>query len=59
MGQKLTSDSRAKGSLSSDEGDGNVNGYKPIGLDWQNKQLCTCITLFLYRGSVSSVGRAC
>ena len=36
MGQKLTSDSPAKGSLSNDEGDSNENGNKPIGLDWQN-----------------------
>ena len=36
MGQKLTSDSPAKGSLSNDEGDNNEHGNKPIGLDWQN-----------------------
>ena len=36
MGEKLTSDSPAKGSLSNDEGDNKENGNKPIGLDWQN-----------------------
>ena len=33
MGQKLTSDSPAKGNLSNDEGDNNENGNKPTGLD--------------------------
>ena len=34
------------GSLSNDDGDVNENGKKSIGSDWQNWQLCTCITLF-------------
>jgi len=29
-----------------DHGDGNENGKKAIGLDWQKKQLCKHITLF-------------
>ena len=36
----------AKGSLSNDNGDSNMNGKKAIGLDWQKQQFCTCITLF-------------
>ena len=36
----------AKGSLSNDNRDGNMNGKKAIGLDWQKQQFCTCITLF-------------
>ena len=34
------------GSLSNDDGDGNDNGKKAIGLVWQKKQLRTYITLF-------------
>ena len=36
------------GSLSSDDSDGSENSKKKkkiVGLDWQNRQLCTCITL--------------
>ena len=43
------------GSLNSDDSDGSENGKKKkkqqkkqkktVGLDWQNRQLCTCITL--------------
>ena len=36
----------AKGSLSNDNRDGNMNGKKAIGLDWQKQQFCTYITLF-------------
>ena len=36
----------AKGSLCNDDGDGNMNGKKAIGLDWQKQQFCTYITLF-------------
>ena len=32
--------------LSKDDGDGNENGKKAIGSDWQKKRLCTCIMLF-------------
>ena len=34
------------GNLSNDDSDGHENGQKAIGLDWQNKNLCTCITFF-------------
>ena len=34
------------GRLSNDDGDINDNGKKAIGLDWQNNNSCTCITLF-------------
>ena len=44
MGQKLTSDSPAKGSLS--EGDGNENGNKPVGLDWENNTFARVSRLF-------------
>ena len=37
---------RAKGSLSNDNGDGNENGKKAVGSDWQKQQFCTYITLF-------------
>ena len=43
MGQKLTSDSPAKGSLSNDEGDNNEHGNKPIGLDWQNNNFARAL----------------
>ena len=33
-------------SFSNDDGDVNENGKKAIGLDWQNNNICTCITLF-------------
>ena len=46
MGQKLTSDSSAKGSLSNDEGDNNENGKKPIGLDWQNNNFARVSRFF-------------
>ena len=46
MGQKLTSDSPAKGSLSNDEGDNNENGNKPIGLDWQNNNFALVSCFF-------------
>ena len=42
--QNLTAPLR---SLSNDDGDVNENGKKAIGLDWQNNNICTCITLFL------------
>ena len=48
MGQKLTSDSPAKGSLSNDEGDNNENGDKPIGLDWQNNNLARASHFFVH-----------
>ena len=34
-------------SLSNDNGHVSENGKKAIGLDWQNNNICTCITLFL------------
>ena len=46
MGEKLTSDSPAKGSLSNDEGDNNENGKKPIGLDWQNNNFARVSRFF-------------
>ena len=46
MGQKLTSDSSAKGSLSNDEGDNNENSNKPIGLDWQNNNFARVSRFF-------------
>ena len=36
------------GSLSTDDWRRQRERQKTIGLDWQNKQLCTCITFFLY-----------
>ena len=48
MGQKLTSDSPAKGSLSNDEGDNNENGKKPIGLDWQNNNFARASRFFVH-----------
>ena len=49
MGQKLTSDSSAKGSLSNDEGDNNENGKKPIDLDWQNNNFARVSRFFCTR----------
>ena len=46
MGQKLTSDSPVKGSLSNDEGDNNEHGNKPIGLDWQNNNFARVSRFF-------------
>ena len=48
MGQKLTSDSSAKGSLSNDEGDNNENSKKPIGLDWQNDNFARASCFFVH-----------
>ena len=48
MGQKLTSDSPAKGSLSNDEGDNNEHGNKPIGLDWQNNNFARASRFFVH-----------
>ena len=48
MGQKLTSDSPAKGSLSNDEGDNNENGNKPTGLDWQNNNFARVSSFFVH-----------
>ena len=46
MGEKLTSDSPAKGSLS--EGDGNENGNKPVGLDWENNTFARASCFFVH-----------
>ena len=49
------------GSLSNDDGDGNENGKKEIGLDWLNNKLCTCITLFctfLSRRCTTTTGKS-
>ena len=48
MGEKLTSDSSAKGSLSNDEGDNKENGNKPIGLDWQNNNFARASRFFVH-----------
>ena len=48
MGEKLTSDSSAKGSLSNDEGDNNEHGNKPIGLDWQNNNFARASRFFVH-----------
>ena len=37
------------GSLSNDDGDGNENGKKAIGLDWQNNNFARASRLFLCR----------
>ena len=47
MGQKLTSDSPAKGS-SNDKGDGNENSDKPIGLDWQINNFARASRFFVH-----------
>ena len=36
-----------RGSLSNDEGDGNENGNKVIGLDWQNNNLARASRFFV------------
>ena len=36
------------GSLSNDDGDGNKNGRKPIGLDWQNNNFAHASHLFVH-----------
>ena len=48
MGQKLTSDSPTKGSLSNDKGDNNENGNKPTGLDWQNNNFARASRFFVH-----------
>ena len=36
------------GSLSNDDGDGNENGKKAIGLDWQNNNFARASRFFVY-----------
>ena len=36
------------GSLSNDDGDGNENGIKPIGLDWQNNKFARASRFFVH-----------
>jgi len=39
---------RLKGSLSNDDGDGNENGEKAIGLAWQNKNFARASRFFVH-----------
>ena len=39
---------RILGSLSNDDGDGNENGNKPIGLDWQNNNFARASRFFVH-----------
>ena len=39
---------RLKGSFSNDDGDGNENGEKPIGLDWQNNNFARASRFFVH-----------
>ena len=36
------------GSLSNEDGDGNENGIKPIGLDWQNNNFARASRFFVH-----------
>ena len=40
--------------ISNDDGDGNVNGKKTIGLDWQNNNLARASCFFVYFFAVAT-----
>ena len=42
------------GSLRNDDGDGNENGKKAIGLDWQNKNFARASRFFVHFSTVVS-----
>ena len=45
------------GSLSDDDGDGNENGNKAIGLDWQNNNFARASRFFVHFFAVVDVER--